>query len=211
MNKKVKYAISISLVVIILCLAIVTLVMALVPVGSNDKINLPDEVYIYSNQTKSLPYKRMTFYKSLDSDSKKINDIFDSFNDGFKQNALSALFKGELGKGLSTNYKRTAIVDPMSKNYDNDNAYTVVFHYKEAEVLNYNNETYKYNYLFFEVKDIDAWDEVIFGVSTGSQINEDDNEISSETIPYNYSYSTKASLSKLHNYLSNLFKERQDK
>lgn len=189
MKKKIKLIIISVVVSLILCMGVSILVMALVPVTNNDRINKPNEVYIYSSKTSSLPNKRLSLrdWDKNEEDVQKINKIYTTFNNGFKQNCLSALFSGELGKGLETSHHPMS--KDMDKNYSSSDAFTVVFYYKETKYLIEGNEDSAYNYMFFEVKNINYRQEIKIG--TSKELSSDSSETSNSTIPYYYSITAK--------------------
>ena len=95
-------------IALILCIGVFTLVMALVPVGYNDIVEKPTEVYIYNAKTNNLPSNRLSLRTRDEADVAKINKIYNLFNDGFQQNALSAMFRGELKEGNKTKYTKSS-------------------------------------------------------------------------------------------------------
>ena len=71
-----KIIITSVIVGLVLCLGIATLILGLVPVGMNDKVNVPDEVYIYCSQVYNTPSKRREYrHRDGQEDISKINKI----------------------------------------------------------------------------------------------------------------------------------------
>ena len=197
-----KIIITSVIVGLVLCLGIATLILGLVPVGMNDKVNVPDEVYIYCPQVYNTPSKRRE-YRNRDGqeDISKINKIYDTFIDSFSQKALAALFKGELNEGTEAGYTG-AKRDTISKNFKTEGKITIVFRYKDAQVLKYENKKQEYNYLYFEIDATNERSEVIMGVS--EDITSDEGDYPNENISYNYYYKAKANFSNLYKYVAGL-------
>lgn len=199
MSKKIKYIISISVVILIMTIGIITLILGLVPVGSNDAINLPNTVYIYTdllNDEKIPLYRR----DGNESDTEKINKIFDLLNDGFSQKALSAIFKGEFGAGLELE-QRDGRID---KHKDTEDKITLLFIYDQEQTAK-NEETgrtYKYNYLCFTVVNSTEWQEIVFGLNTSNQTEE--GEIGSTFFSYSNCFKGKMKTSGLYEYVYSL-------
>lgn len=196
-----KIIISTVVLALVLCLGISALVLALIPVGANDKVQVPHAVYIYNAETQNHPMKRIS-YANIDGQEeqlKKLNKIYNAFNHGFQQKALSALFNGELDLGTEVNYSKS--LETMSKNYKETNKFTVVFYYKDKQMIKYDGKEYGYNYLFFEVSSKNERAEVIMGLNTTLSSDEGSGI---ETINYNYYLKTKANFVELYNYLSDL-------
>lgn len=194
-----KIIISSVAIALVLCFGIFTLVMALIPVGFNDIVEKPSEVYIYSSKTSSLPISRLTLRSMEENDVAKINKIYDLFNDGFKQNALSALFKGELKDKNETKYVKSSN-NIISKNKNSEDKFTVVFYYKDGLTVECENNKYKYYYVSFEVNSTNKRDLTVMAIN--NQISSD----SMSTISYDYSFEAKINLNSLYNYLVELVK-----
>ena len=189
MKKKAKLIIISIVAALVLCIGVSILVMALVPVTRNDRINKPNEVYIYSSSTKDFPLGRLRLRdwgKTEVEDVPKINKIFTTFNNGFKQNCLSALFGGELGKGLDTDYYPMS--KDMNKNNGSSDAITIVFYYNETKLLIEGKNETAYKYLFFEIKNVEGRQEVKIGTSMEIP---SDGETSTSTISYYYGVTAK--------------------
>ena len=199
MSKKIKYIISISVVILIMTIGIITLILGLVPVGSNDAINLPNTVYIYTdllNDEKIPLYRR----DGNESDTEKINKIFDLLNDGFSQKALSAIFKGELGAGLELEHRGGSV----EKYKDTEDKITLLFIYDEEQTAKNEKtgETYKYSFLCFTVDNSTEWQEVIFGLNTS--YTSEENEAGSKEFFYSNRYKGKMKTSGLYEYVYSL-------
>ncbi|MBQ9792191.1 MAG: hypothetical protein IJW32_00390 [Clostridia bacterium] len=196
-----KIIITTVAVAIILCLGIATLVMSLIPVNMNDKVAVPDDIYIYCSQTNSLAKKRIELrHRDGETDINKINKIYDLFDSAFQQKALNALFKGELN--YSTTSDHTEVSKSISKNFSSEDKITIVFYFKDQEVVKYEDKEYKYNYLFFEISGEDSRQEVVMGVNTS--IPSDESNYPVENISYYYSYKSKANFAELYKYVSEL-------
>lgn len=196
-----KIVITTVAVAIILCLGIATLVMSLIPVCINDKVAVPDNVYIYCSQTNGLPNKRIELrYRDGEKDINRINKIYNLFDSSFQQKALNALFSGELN--YSTTSDHTEISKSISKNFSSEDKITIVFYFKDKEVIKYKDKEYKYNYLFFEISNEDSRQDVVMGVNTS--IPSDESNYPVENISYYYSYKSKANFAELYNYVYDL-------
>ena len=196
-----KIIITTVAVAIILCLGISTLVMSLIPVNMNDKVAVPDEIYIYCSQTNSLANKRIELrHRDGEADINKINKIYDLFDSAFQQKALNALFKGELNYATTSDH--TEVSKSISKNFSSEDKITIVFYFKDQEVLKYEDKEYKYNYLFFEISNEDSRQDVVMGVTTS--VPSDESNYPVENISYYYSYKSKANFAELYNYVSEL-------
>lgn len=204
MSKKIKYIVSISLVVLIMTLGIITLIMGIVPVGGNDAINLPDQVYIYSNwygtENGKLRLRRGEGEENK-AETERINQIFNLLNDGFKQKALSALFRGELGKGLEYNKDGAGSIN---KYKDDENNITIMFVYSSSneQLADKNDITSNYRYLCFTVNNSTEWKDITFGL--GVDYNTEDDESSKPEYYYSRNFSGKMDTSELYKYVYSL-------
>ena len=71
-----KIIITSVIVGLVLLLGISTLILGLIPVGMNDKVNVPDDVYIYCPEVYSTPSKRREYrHRDGQDDINKINKI----------------------------------------------------------------------------------------------------------------------------------------
>ena len=186
-------------IALILCIGVFTLVMALVPVGYNDIVEKPTEVYIYNSNTNSLPSNRLSLRSRDEADVSKINKIYDLFNDGFQQNALSAMFRGELKEGNKTKYTKSS-GNSINKNKTSTDKFTVVFYYNTKLKVTVNERTYEYQYVSFEVDNDDIRE------LTPMAINSTFSSDALDTIAYDYSFEAKLNLSSLYDYLYELVK-----
>lgn len=186
-------------IALILCIGVFTLVMALVPVGYNDIVEKPTEVYIYNSKTNGLPSNRLSLRSRDEADLIKINKIYNLFNEGFRQNALSAMFRGELKEGNKTKYERSS-ENIISKNKESTDKFTVVFYYKTDLKVNINNKSYAYNYISFEVSNSKERELKIMAIN--ATLSSD----SLNSISYDYSFEAKLNLSSLYDYLYELVK-----
>ena len=197
-----KIIITSVIVGLVLLLGISTLILGLIPVGMNDKVNVPDDVYIYCPEVYNTPSKRRNYlHRDGQDDINKINKIYNTFIDSFSQKALAALFSGELNEGVEACYTGTKR-ETISKNFKTEGKMTIVFHYKEAQELKYNNTKEKYNCLYFELDATNERSEVIMGVS--ETIPSDEGDYPNENISYNYYYKAKANFSNLYKYVAGL-------
>ncbi len=214
MSKKVKYIISISVVILIMALGIITLIMALVPVGSNDAINLPNHVYIYTNLIDKENGKiELHRRDGTGEDANKINKIFDLFNDGFRQQkALSALFSGNLGKGLEfVDHEPIDGMQIMDKYKDDEENITIVFCYNEAQKVNNAPEDYDgYGYVCFTVTSSKGLQDMVLGLLELNSSNESGDVSTSNTISYRYSLEGKMYTAELYNYVNSLLEVHKD-
>ena len=196
-----KIIITSVIVGLVLLLGISTLILGLIPVGMNDNVNVPDNVYIYCTEFYNTAEKKLTLKHRNENELKKINKLYDTFINCFPQKALAALFSGELNEGVEACYTG-AKRDTISKNFKTEGKITIVFHYKEAQELKYNNTKEEYNYLFFEIDATNERSEVVMGVS--EDITSDEGDYPNENISYNYYYKAKANFSNLYKYVAGL-------
>lgn len=196
-----KIIISTVVLALVLCIGISALVLALIPVGANDKVEVPHSIYVYSAETKNSANGRKEYstIEGKDEQLKIKNKIYNAFNHGFQQKALAALFKGELNLTTEVDYSQSPI--NMSKNLDSTNKFTVVFYYKTEQKVKYGEKEFAYQYLFFEVSSNNSRQEVVMGLKDKSSFP---NDASVGMVNYNYSLKTKANFTELYNYLSDL-------
>lgn len=206
MSKKIKYIVCISLVVILMSLGIITLIMGLVPVGSNDAINLPDYIYIYTNNiggTQNKDVGKIEIHRRGD-DATRVNKIFDLLNQGFQQKALTAMFRGELGDGLNFVDNRAEGKNTTINKYKDDiDKITIVFCYDNAQKVEGSDKNYTgYKYVCFTVEDSTEWRDITFGLP--SSLNTPESESSSPSLSYQYSFNGKMSTSGLYKYVRSI-------
>ncbi len=182
-----------------LCFGIFALVMSLIPVGYNDIVEKPNEVWIYTSKTSeaNLPNSRYTLRSMDENDVEKINRIYDLFNEGFKQNALSALFKGELKDKNEAKYVKSSN-NIINKNKNSEDKFTVVFYYVDSLIIEANGKKDSYNYIAFEVDSTNERDLTVMAVTKNMSSD------SMSTISYDYSFEAKINLNSLYNYLTDL-------
>lgn len=196
-----KIIITSVIIGLVLCLGITTLILGLVPVGMNNKVAVPDEIYIYCSEVYETPAKRRAYrYRDGQEDIDKINKIYDTFIDSFPQKALAALFSGELKDGTEA-YYTGAKRDVISKNFRTEGKITIFFYYKETQILKYEDKKQEYSYLFFEIDSTDERNEVIMGVADSIG---DKSDSENENVSYNYYYKAKANFSELYKYVYGL-------
>jgi hypothetical protein len=181
--------------VLVLLIGITTLVLALIPIGINDKIARPNEIYICSSQTKDFPHGSLT-YLDIDEDERdEISNIYSKFSHSFEQNLLSAIFRGEVNSEIGTNYNRVS--NYIGKNTSNEDKITIVFKYKQSQKIHVEEKSTTYNSIIFEITSKDERVDVVMGVS--SNLN-----IENSTFYYNYSYVAKANFAGLYNFVVDL-------
>lgn len=190
-----KIIISSVVIGLVLILGITTLVLALIPIGINNKIDRPNEIYICSSQTTSFPNSSLTYLDIDESERDVISNIYSKFSHSFEQNILSAMFKGELKEEITPDYNRVSSY--FSKNTSNSDKITIIFKYKESKKIEVGNKSTTYNALMFEITSNDERTDVVMGVS--SNVN-----IENSTFYYNYSFNAKANFYGLYEYVSHL-------
>lgn len=190
-----KIIISSVVVALVLILGITTLTLALIPIGINNKIDRPNEVYICSSQTSSYPNGSLTYLDIDSNETGTISNIYSKFSHAFEQNMLSALFKGELKADINANYNRVSSY--ISKNTSSDNKITVIFKYNQNKKIEVGDKSTTYNALMFEITSKDERVDVVMGVSSNANIE-------NSTFYYNYFYTAKANFSGLFNFISDL-------
>lgn len=180
---------------LVLILGISTLVLALIPVGINDKIEKPNEIYITSSLTTSFPDKALTFRDRDEEDRDEISNIYSLFSHAFEQKMLSALFNKELNKGIDASYSKKS--DYLSKNTSTEDKITVVFKYTNSQPITAGEKSSTYKYLFFEITPKNERAEVVMGVSSNITI-------SNTSYYYNYSLVGKANFSEMIKHVNSL-------
>ena len=196
MKKIIISAVSIAL---ILAIGITTLVLALIPTGFNDSIEKPYAIYVMNSKTSEFYNGALSFKEREDDQEARdtISNIYSMFCHSFEQKTLNAIFNKELGEGLTTSYTSTS--KTISKNSSSEEKITIVFQYKTSKKIKALNNTkeYSYNYLFFEISNIDERQDATFAVRS-------DLTLDNSSYQYNYSFSGKANFSNLYNYVSSL-------
>lgn len=209
MKKVIICSISIGLV---LLLGITALVLALIPVNKNSVIEKPNAVYIINDVTWDTTQK---YYDLMDykddgngnkKDQPKIDEIFRLFNSSFGQNALTALFRGQLNEKMEQNYSSSNKTD-INKNSSSTTAFTVYFQYKEMRKIVVDGKEYEYNILFFEVAENDSFEIKNFGtikVSDSDPYAPPSTLTSSTNTSYKSYYTARADFSKLYDYINEI-------
>lgn len=190
-----KIIISSVVIGLVLVLGITTLILALIPIGINNVIDRPNEIYICSSETTSYPNNSLTYLDIDENEKDVISNIYSKFSHSFEQNILSAMFKGELKEEITPNYNRVS--DYFSKNSSNADKITVIFKYKENKRIEVGNKSTTYNALIFEITSNNERTDVVMGVS--SNLN-----IENSTFYYNYSFNAKANFYGLYEYATHL-------
>lgn len=190
-----KIIITSVVITLVLILGISTLVLALIPIGLNDKIEKPNEIYITSSQTTTFPNSALTYRDRDEEDRDIISNIYSYFSHAFEQKTLSALFRGELKDEIVTNYSKKSTY--LSKNTSTEDKFTVVFKFSNSQEVSFEEKSSTYKYLFFEITSADERTEVIMGVSP-------DITISNTNYYYNYSFVGKANFCEMFDYIKGL-------
>lgn len=184
-------------VALVLILGITTLVLALVPIGINNKIDRPNEIYVCSKATSGSSFANgaLSFYDFDQKDTDTISDIYSKFSHAFEQNMLSALFKGELKADINANYNRVSSY--ISKNTSSDEKITVLFKYNQSKKIEVGDKSTTYNALIFEITSKNERTDIVMGVSSNANIE-------NSTFYYNYFYTAKANFSGLYEFIAHL-------
>lgn len=212
MKKKIKSIISISIVVIVIAVGIATLILGLVPVGSNEDINLPNRVYIYTNlvgkDNGGNGIYSLSRRDGTGKDAEKINKIFDLFNDGFRQQkALTALFNGDLGKGLEVVENGTDAEKIINKYKNEEEHITIVFSYNEDQKIKgkasdvYNKD--KYRNVCFTITKNNSLQDIILGLPDSS-LSFEESENNTDIIAFSQFFRGKMVTGKLYDYVYSL-------
>lgn len=191
-----KIIISSVVIALVLILGITTLTLALIPIGINNKIERPNEIYICSSQTTSYPNSTLAFLDFDEEEKDVISNIYSKFSRAFEQKILSALFKGELKDEIKTSYSRVSTY--IGKNTSTEDVITIIFKYNNKQTIEVEGKTpTTYDSLLFEIKPKDERVNVELGVRT-------DTNIENSSYYYNYSYKAKANFSSLYEYVLDL-------
>lgn len=195
-EEKMKKIITTSIILgLVLIIGISTLVLALIPIGINDKIGKPNEIYIASSQTTTYPNSALTYRDRDVEDRDFISNIYSVFSRSFEQKVLSALFRGEVKDEIKTNYNKKS--ESLSKNTTTEDKFTIVFKYNTSQNIKAGEKGGTYKYLFFEITSSGERSEVVMGVSS-------DITVSSSSYHYNYSYIGKANFGEMFKYIKGL-------
>lgn len=189
-----KIIITSVVVGLVLILGISTLVLALIPVGINNKIEKPNEIYITSSLTTSYPDKALTYRDRDVEDRDIISNIYSLFSHAFEQKMLSALFNKELNKEIESKYSKS---EHLTKNTSTEDKITIVFKYTNSQPIEVGEKSSTYKYLFFEITPKNERTEIVMGVSSNISI-------SNSTFYYSYSLVGKANFSEMFKYVNSL-------
>lgn len=209
LSKKIQFIVCISLVVIIICLGVITLIMGIVPTGGlKGKFDLPDEVYIYSEL---YPSGKLRLRKGEGAgnriETERINEIYDRLDSGLKQKSLTALFRGELGSGFKY-YNTAGVMDKCGN--DEENNITIMFIYTDSlnRLADENDITSNYKYVCFTVSNTTKWHEVTFGMGVN---NNDSDDVASNQYYYTRCYTRNMNTSSLYKYVYSLIEGQIDR
>ena len=210
MKKVIICSVSIGLVLV---LGVAALILALIPVNRNSIIEKPNAIYIINDTTWdnsidiSKAYVLQDYRENIEgekTDVKKIDEIFRLFNTGFGQNALTALFKGELNDRMTSEHRDSSNTGSMTKNTTSTTAFSVFFYYRDTKTMILEDEEFQYNWLFFEVTENDEFSYKVFGVRNHTSTTSDFLTSSSSPITFSYNYNAKANFNGLYDYLLEL-------
>lgn len=188
---------------IVLVLGITALVMALVPVGQNNFITKPAEIYLLNATTLKNESGNGVSFRSGYNDAEEsegLKNIYKVFNECFSQKALTALFRGELGDKVKTHYESTTSGNSKTIARNGDSTHlTFLFAYSEPQTIKVDGkDAYEYKYLFFQIDNSSERQEVRFAVSNSNLTD----SYTSNNIYYNYWFSAKMNTAKLYDYIS---------
>ena len=219
MKKVIICSVSIGLVLV---LGVAALILALIPVNRNSIIEKPNAIYIINDTTwkksndNSKAYVLQDYRENIEgekTDVEKIDEIFRLFNTGFGQNALTALFKGELNDRMTSEHRDSSNTGSMTKNTTSTTAFSVFFYYRDTKTMILDDEEFQYNWLFFEVTENDEFSYKVFGVRNHTSTTTDfltsstsstSSTASSSPIAFSYNYNAKANFNGLYDYLVEL-------
>ncbi len=209
MKKVIICSVSIGLVLV---LGVAALILALIPVNRNSIIEKPNEIYIINDTTwdnsnnESSKAFELRDYREVNGekvDEERIDEVFRLFNAGFGQNALTALFRGELNDRMTSEHRDSSNTGSMQKNTRSTTAFSVFFYYRDTKTMVLDGEEFEYNWLFFEVSEDDEFSYKVFGVRNHTSITSDF-LTSSSSVTFNYNYNAKANFSELYDYILEL-------
>ena len=210
MKKVIICSVSIGLVLV---LGVAALILALIPVNRNSIIEKPNAIYIINDTTWdnsndiSKAYVLQDYRENIEgekTDVKKIDEIFRLFNTGFGQNALTALFKGELNDRMTSEHRDSSNTGSMQKNTKSTTAFSVFFYYRDTKTMVLDGEEFEYNWLFFEVSEDDEFSYKVFGVRNHTSTTSDFLSSSTSPVTFNYNYNAKVNFSELYDYILEL-------
>ena len=196
-----KKAIAIVLICLVVALSAVAIILNVTHPATSEIISKPSIIYIYNSDTESNP-NGFGAYKVERRNTQRIDDIYSKFEVPFGSES-----------GLhSVDNRQAGIVNSISNLYS-DSEYTVVFYYSQEQEMNVGDQTIKYQYLFFKVKNESGKNTVVFGVNSKAQdgeststkaLNLEDSSEKRNYLPYYYSYEAKINFGGLYNYLSEM-------
>lgn len=210
MKKVIICSVSIGLVLV---LGVAALILALIPVNRNSIIEKPNAIYIINDTTwknsrdNSKAYVLQDYRENIEgekTDVKKIDEIFRLFNTGFGQNALTALFKGELNDRMTSEHRDSSNTGSMTKNTSSTTAFSVFFYYRDTKTMILDDKEFQYNWLFFEVTENDEFSYKVFGVRNHTSTTSDFLTSGESPIAFSYNYNAKANFNGLYDYLLEL-------
>ena len=126
------------------------------------------------------------------------------FRTSFGQNALTALFRGELTDRMTSEHRDSSNTGSMQKNTRSTTAFSVFFYYRDTKTMVLDGEEFEYNWLFFEVSEDDEFSYKVFGVRNHTSTTSDFLTSSSSPVTFNYNYNAKANFSELYDYILEL-------
>ena len=212
MKKVIICSVSIGLVLV---LGVAALILALIPVNRNSIIEKPNEIYIINKTIResentldpSKAYVLRDYRENINgekTDEERIDEVFRLFNAGFGQNALTALFRGELSDRMTSEHRDSSNTGSMQKNTSSTTAFSVFFYYRDTKTMVLDGEEFEYNWLFFEVSEDDEFSYKVFGVRNHTSTTSDFLSSSSSPVTFNYNYNAKANFSELYDYILEL-------
>ncbi len=201
MKKIIICTVSIGLVLVV---GLTALIMALVPVGQNNFVVKPTNIYLYNTNTTDDDSKRVTLLTDnpFEDNTQAINAIYKVFNESFSQKALTALFKGELGDKVETHYENSAGATNYVARTGDSTKLTIVFDYSSnLQTIKVGDKEFEYKYLFFQINDSTERSEVIFGVNDKNIDSSFENKGTSN-LSYKYWFTAKMDMTKLYDYFA---------
>ena len=209
MKKVIICSVSIGLVLV---LGVAALILALIPVNRNSIIEKPNEIYIINKTTyeesrdesKAFVLRDYKETNGVKTDEERIDEVFRLFNAGFGQNALTALFRGELNDRMTSEHRDSSNTGSMQKNTSSTTAFSVFFYYRDTKTMVLDGEEFEYNWLFFEVSEDDEFSYKVFGVRNHTSTTSDFLSSSTSPVTFNYNYNAKVNFSELYDYILEL-------
>ena len=209
MKKVIICSVSIGLVLV---LGVAALILALIPVNRNSIIEKPNEIYIINktthdksnDETKAFVLRDYKETDGVKTDQERIDEVFRLFNTGFGQNALTALFRGELNDRMTSEHRDSSNTGSMQKNTSSTTAFSVFFYYRDTKTMVLDGEEFEYNWLFFEVSEDDEFSYKVFGVRNHTSTTSDFLSSSTSPVTFNYNYNAKVNFSELYDYILEL-------